>query len=411
MNLVSFVNFRKKIQNFEITSYGFKGLFIVSDKEDLLLISQFEDSQIREIYYKKNNNTANQKDLEIGDEIVILIDLSKFPSYYEKFEDFTFSNRYKLNLKEYYIQELNFYYHYQKNEQNKTVNNYINLLELITFLKELSTYEKTTKGVLELYFQKPDRICSIVLDYNREIIENLKINTSIKELSQHVFEKSDQETRKKLFANEMINFLSGGGFTFSNVVNSWDSICNSYMNSFQIYLSEFSFEKIKTSSQEYFHELTDRIYSTIHKFSAFILAIPVAYILILRFFDFEGRSFVKDSFLLILGLLYFIIIWFVFLNNLTQAFETIEQDIDKFLKRIKGAENLAEIMESLSNQKKKLIPSQRRKIIIVRVISVLILFMIFGAFVYIYYDFLKKFVCNLNLFAYSNAYKYGKLLV
>ena len=283
-------------------------------------------------------------------------------------------------------------YHHQLSNVNENVNNFLFLQEIISFLLNLSTYDKTTRGLLELFFHKPDKICSIIIDYNIEDIKNLKINNSILELAGHVFEKSDQETRRKLFSNEMINLLSTDGFSFNNVLKNWDSIDNSYRSSFQIYLSEFSFEKIKTSSQEYFHELTDRIYSTIHKFSAYILAIPVAYILILRFFDFDGKSFVKDSFLLTIGLLYFIIIWSVLLNNLSKAFETIEKDIDKFLNRIKGEENLTEITKSLSDQKKKLIPSQKRKIRIVRAISVLILLMISGAYIYIYYNFLENLI-------------------
>jgi hypothetical protein len=390
MKLKSFIIFRKKIQNIEITSYGFKGLFFVSDRTDLTLISEFEDSQIREIYYTINNNTANHNKLVIGDEVEVLIDLSKFPKYFENFSDFIDSNKYKLELDDFYINELD--YHHQVSEVNETVNNFLHLQELIAFLLNLSTYEKITKGFLELFFHKPDKICSIIIDYKIEDIKNLKINNSIQELTQHVFEKSDQETRRKLFSNEMINLLSIDGFLFNNVLKNWDSIDNSYRSSFQIYLSEFSFEKIKTSSQEYFHELTDRIYSTIHKFSAYILAIPVAYILILRFFDFDGENFVKDTFLLVIGLLYFIIIWFVLLNNLSKAFETIEKDIDKFLNRIKGEENLTEITKSLSNQKKKLIPSQKRKIIIVRVVSILILLMILGAYIYIYYECLENLI-------------------
>ncbi|WP_179354709.1 hypothetical protein [Winogradskyella vidalii] len=390
MELEKFILFRKKIQDFEITPYGFKGLYILENETDVNLISLFEDIQIREIFYPHNNSTANQKKLNVGDKVKILIDLSKFQNYFEKFEDFLKSNKYKLNFDKFYIYELD--YHHEVSPVNKQINNFLLLQELINFLKKLSTYEKTTKGILELYFHKPDKICSILIDYDIESIKKLKINKSISELSEHVFEKSDQETRIKLFSNEMINLLSVNDFSFDSVLNNWESIDNSYRSSFQIYLSEFSFEKIKTSSQEYFHELTDRIYSTIHKFSGYILAIPVAYLLILRFFDFKGENLTKDSFLLAIGLLYFIIIWFVLLNNLSNAFETIEKDIDKFLNRIKGEENLVEITENLADQKKKLIPSQKKKIKIVRIISVLIFLMILCAYLIIYLENLKELI-------------------
>jgi hypothetical protein len=384
MDIRHFISFRKKLQNFETTSFGFKGLFILKDSTDEELIRKFSDSQIREIYYQENQNTADHKKLLIGEKVIVLIDLSKFDYYYEDFKEFLASNKYSLKNEDFYIFDLD--YHHSLSEKNKKITNFLKIQSIISFLKKLSTYEKETKGLLELFFNKPDKICSIIIDYNEDNIADLSLIKSITDLNLHVFETSDKETRIKLFTNEMMNLLSSKDFQFRTVLKNWDLINGSYRNSFQIYLSEFSFEKIKTSSQEYFHELTDRIYSTINKFSAYILAIPVAYILILRFFDFDGENFAKDSFLVVIGLLYFIVIWFVLLNNLSKAFETIENDISKFIKRIRNEENLTEITDSLENQKTKLIPNQKRKIMLVRIVSIIILIMTIGAYFSIYLE-------------------------
>lgn len=388
MDIKHFISFRKKLQDFETTSFGFKGLFILKDSTDEELIRKFSDSQIREIYYQENQNTADHKNLLIGEKVVVLIDLSKFDYYYENFNEFLASNKYGLKIEDFYIFDLD--YHHSLSEENRKITNFLKIQSIISFLKKLSTYEKETKGLLELFFNKPDKICSIIIDYNENEITNLSLIKSITNLNQHVFETSDRETRIRLFTNEMINLLSSKDYQFKTVLKNWDLISGSYRNSFQIYLSEFSFEKIKTSSQEYFHELTDRIYSTINKFSAYILAIPVAYILIIRFFDFNGENFAKDSFLAVIGLLYFIVIWFVLLNNLSQAFETIENDISKFIKRIRNEQNLTEITESLENQKNKLIPNQKRKIMLVRIVSIIILTMTIGSYLLIYLDKIRE---------------------
>jgi hypothetical protein len=389
VNLKSFISFRKKLQDVDKTTYGFKGLFSIIDKEDIELISQFEDSEIREVYHKESQETANHKNLNIGDEILILIDLSKFPDYYESFDEFIAFNKYGLKYQEFYIFDMD--YHHKISNESEKINTFLELQNIISFLKELSTYDKETNGLLELFFHKPDKICSVIIDYSPSDIQNITVDKSLSDLSKHVFEKSDQEVRRKLFTNEMINLLSVEGIDFENILKYWNTICNSYRNSFQIYLSEFSFEKIKTSSQEYFHELTDRIYSTINKFSAYILAIPVAYILIIRFFDFDGKSFAKDTFLVIIGVLYFVVIWFVLLNNLSKAFNAIENDISKFLKRIKNEAHLSEITDSLNNQKNKLIPSQKRKIWLVRIVCLIILGMTIYAYSFIYYDCIKEY--------------------
>lgn len=390
MELKDFISFRKKIKDVEITSYGFTCIFIVQTLEDKLLIGEFEGLEIREAFYVDTKNTVDLKILKLGVEIFFRVDLSKFSNYYETFSDFLIDNKFRLRTDEFYIFDLDYFHNYS--EEDDKITSFLKLQNVICFLKELSAHNNEFNGDLELFFHKPNNFCSIIVSYNSSDLQYLQINSLISELESHVFEKSDQEARRKLFTNEMINLLSIEGVTFTNLLKNWDVICNSYRNSFEIYLSEFSFDKIKTSSQEYFHELTDRIYSTINKFSTYILAIPVAYLLILRFFDFNGNSLVKDSFLVIIGLLYFVIIWFVLLDNLSNAFKAIEIDILNFLNRIKNEQYLKDIAKNLETQKDEIIPSQKRKILLVRIVSLIILVMTIGAYLFIYFwDCLNEF--------------------
>jgi|SRR5690554_5133178 len=382
MDIKDFILFRKKITEFKKKSFGFEGLFLVESLNDKLLIQSFHISAFREIYNYISQDDVDLEQIQVGEKIKVSIDLSNFPFYYENFEEFLASNKYSLQNMDFYIYELDYQHSSENNEE--MIENYLKIQEIISFLMKLSTFDNKKRGLVELFFNKPDKICSISIDYGMNEIANLSIKEPISIIEANVFQSTDSETRAKLFTNEMINFLSEKDYKFSTVLKDWEKIVLSYKNSFQVYLSEFSFEKIKTSSQNYFHELTDRIYSTINKFSAYILAIPVAYILILRFFDFNGQNFAKDSFLVIIGLIYFIIIWFVLLNNLSKAFETIENDITKFIQRIKGESNLNEITESLKIQKSKIIPSQKKKINLVKVLSVVILLMTLAAYLFIY---------------------------
>jgi hypothetical protein len=360
----------------------------VITKQDQELIRQFETSQIREIFHEHNKITADLGKLKIGDIIVIKIDLSKFPNYFETWKMFIEYNKYGLKHQEFYVQDLN--YHHNHSPKIVDIISFLSLQKLIAFLREIATYETESNGEMSLFFQKPDKICSLKIDYCPSDIKNFTTNTPITKIKNHVLKESDRDTRKRLLTNEMINLLTIEGVNFPNLLKSWNNIVESYNNSFQIYLSEFSFEKIKTSSQEYFHELTDRIYSTITKFSSYILTVPVAYILILRFFDFDGKNLTKDSFLITIGILYFVVIWFVLLNNLSKAFTAIEKDISKFLNRVKNENNLTEITENLELQRTKLIPSQKRKILLVRIISLIILALTVGAYLMIYCEYILQ---------------------
>ena len=120
-------------------------------------------------------------------------------------------------------------YHHQVNPENQDVNTFFRLLELIDFLRNLSAYHKTDgSGILELYFHNLDKVFFVAIEYDVQDIKDLKMSKSISELSQHIFGKSDQKTRKKLFSNEMINILVSKGCTFKNILKHWDAITIGY---------------------------------------------------------------------------------------------------------------------------------------------------------------------------------------
>ena len=381
---------RNQIFNDKITSFGFEGDFHVKTESELKLLNDIPKETFRELYHTCNRKTVELDELRISDKIHVAIDTSSVNGYYESLEDFINANKYDLPKIDFYICELD--YIDSSDQKNEIIENYKKIVSIIGFLEKVATHNQTTRGIKNMVFQKPDKICSIRIDYPSEFLKKTKLNESITDIDSHVLSNSDKETRIKLFSEELINILNQTTGDFLSIVNNWSKITSSYKSSFSLYLSEFSFQKVKASSQEYFHDLTDRIYSTIHKFSTYILAIPIAYIFILRFFDFSGDSFSKDAFLLSIGILYFLVIWFVLLNNLSKAFETIEKDINRFLERIENEDSLKEIIDNLKNQKNSLIPNQKSRILIVRIITLIILTLTISAFIYIHYEYLTEII-------------------
>src|SRR5699024_3240172 len=118
----------------------------------------------------------------------------------------------------------------------------------------------------------------------------------------------------------------------------------------------------------------------------YILAIPVAYVLIIRFYDFDGQTLLKDTILMFIGILYFIVIWWVLLSNLDNAFENIIRDIERFLNRFQSENILSEIRKDLKQKKVKVIPKQKNKIRIVKAVSISILAISIGTYLCIYWN-------------------------
>ena len=377
------INLRKDLSCHEVTSYGFKGKLEAVTNDQINYLVNIDKSYFREIFYSESNLDVDLSKVEEGQDISIALNLGELSWYYETFQDLVKSH--KLELPNYY-----YIHDFPFQSGNKNVPDELNKLKLIHSIIDLLTlvcyFKKSDASGLELLFNDVNDLCSVKIEYDSTVISSIGINTSLETIENHIADTSDKEARKRIFAGEITKILKTTGVSFSNLIAKWDLIHESYFKSYELYLSGFSFEKIKTSSQEYFHELTDRIYSTINKFSTYILAIPFAYIFILRFFDFAGNSFVKDTFLLIAGLFYFVIVWFVLLSNLIKAFKVIENDITQFQERISNESSLNLIRDSLETQKKKIIPNQRNKIRLVQATSIVILILTFSAYIYIHHD-------------------------
>lgn len=386
MDLKKLALFRNKIKKFEKTSYGFRGIFNVSNNADLNLLSKFNYYDIREIFYSENNKDADIENLEIGDTINIAIDLQNFKNYFETFEDFLLIYKYEKPQDIFYLNDIS-YLSNDPETKPSLINNYFKIIEVVNLLKKVSTYTKlVNNNRLELLFTQPDKSIILSIDYSKSDIENLSFEKRGSEIDEDISYPPYVETKKRLFANEVINLISEKGKEFPTILKEWNNLILNYDKSLKIFVSEFSFKKINASSQKHFQNLTDNIYSVINKFSGYIFAIPVAYILIIRFYDFEGNSLFKDSILLFISILYFLLIWCVLLNNLKNAFKYIEKDINRLIDRINSEDSLSEIKDELKSKRDKLIPKEKNKICFVRIISIIILFITIGAYLCIYWN-------------------------
>ncbi len=388
--LKNIVALRKKLQDVEVVSYGFKGKLNKLTRHDceiLLKVWGYTDEQFEE----KNNKFINKGDLFnfIGKNIIIDI-LTAELNYYETFEDFVSGNKNKCKAEsKYYIHDID--YLEGESEEPDLIKFYKSNLKLQSLLLTICDYQKSIGGELELFFYKSENALILKLNY-RGIDLKLIQEGAIKDLLKQFKEKPDSQERKQIFKNELISVLNKEGGTYSDLLNSWDVIVNNYSKSFDLYLSEFSFEKISTSSTKYFQDLNDKIHQTIAKVSGYIYAIPVAYVFLIKYFDFEGESFLPDFLILILGILFFLLIWNVAFKNISESFGAITDDIDRFKTKIESNEALADILYELNNLKGTKLKKQKNKLLFVKILSIIILLMLVFAFVYNYRALLQEII-------------------
>ncbi|MBW4359336.1 hypothetical protein [Flavobacterium taihuense] len=358
----------QKLQNKTYETGYICGNFILS-LEEIPLILELNNYNLIEVLTTCNNiidleNLHNYSEKELKFEIKT----GDIPNYFETANDFVDGNKFECVLDDFYIADIN----YRENvSQNISIENYKQNLKLIAFLKTLSDNEKKKDNALELLFYKSGKGTDLKIEYNFD--ELFEFNTSsIESLKKQLQEVIAGEDKKQLFINELINFIGTSGKSYLVLVKKWDLLILNYDKSYSLFIAGFSFEKIKTSSNEHFQKLVDKISESIGKASTYIFGVPVGYILLLNGFDFTGLQIGKNFTLFILGTIFFILIWNVLFKNIDESIENIELEINDFFEKIDNVTVLTDIKNKLQSLKTTDLLKQRNKLRLVKILSAII---------------------------------------
>jgi hypothetical protein len=360
------------------------GSIVNLTEDDLEYLSILIDSKLIEI---SDPETKSNIDVQIiknylVNEISIDFKISDVTNYYETIEEFINSNKYKIITNDYFIKELDYR---ANNSENSLIKNYETNLVLINFLTEICDYEKPLGINLKLFYYRAGNGIELDIDYNFDDLK--KINFSIdKKFISKIIKPSNKSVRKQLFINELINFLDKNGNSYQKLIEGWEVLLSNYDISYSLFLSGFTFDKIKNSSTEYFQNIVDRIYDSIAKASNYIFGVPIGFIFLLNNFDFKGESILKNLVVLILGIVFFIMIWFILFKNITQSIKAIEKDLQKFLDKIKNTTELNEIHKELETFKDIDLKNQYGKIDLVKILTTIIFLIFCLTYLYIFID-------------------------
>lgn len=376
------IHLTNKLENGNYDSDYFCG-DIFLDETEINSITELANANLIDVYTLQSDsiNIPRLKEY-IGKLIKLEIAIGNIPNYYKSLTDFIQGNKFENKLEDFYIADIT----YRNNlDSNLKIELYMQNIVLILFLRKLADSEKKKNTALELLFYKSGLGTDLVIDYK---LEDLKtINICELQIIQSQFEDlGSGEDKKQLFINELINFINTSGKSYTNIANTWDTLIVNYKKSVMLFIAGFSFEKIKTSSNEHFQKLADKISESIGKASTYIFGVPVGYILLLNGLDFTGLSIGKNLILLILGTIFFILIWAVLFANIKESIDLIEAEIDDFITKIENVVALEEIKNKLFSLKTSDLKKQRKKLLIVMILSSFIYFLLVIVYVYIFID-------------------------
>lgn len=349
------------------------------DSEIIDILSVGEPNEIKSILKEDIPDFMNQQ-------VYLDIRTGNINCYFETVNDFLNGNKFKLKSELFYIAE-NDYYSEESAVVNEIVNNYNKNIELIDFLNSLSHTHHLIGNQLKYYFYRiSNSIVEIDIKYSVQDLDFFSELEGFQELKKEFSDLISHKDKKELFVNELVNFIECNSSEYLTIVKNWKTILNSYNKSYKLYLAGFSFEKIKTSSNEHFQKLLDRIYDSISKVSGYIFGIPIGFILLLNYFDYSGLLIFKNVIILLLSILFFVLIWYILLKNIKESIDAIEEDIDEFINLISTVIVLKPIKEKLENLKKVSIKKQRNKLLIVKGVTISIFALTVIVFSYIFLD-------------------------
>lgn len=321
--LNDFVYIRKKINPISIQSNEIVGSIkpSISDLEKLISLSI--ESCVDNFVLTNGKNTDIEKIIPDTEIEIKLYPLQLIASkYYETFETFLNSNSQEIPELEFYIYDLEF--SSQSDTKPLKFQFYEKTVKLISFLKDISDYQKGNEIV---FFQSKQLV--LKTDYSFSDLSNL---TDIDSVISHIKDSVDKEERRIIFTNELIASLlkvTEVKTRFSFLLKHFVDVTSNYHKSYTLYLEKYSYQKFKSEIDKEIIEYSKKIQAVINDAQTKLVAIPAAFLLIIGQFDLTGEK-IYFNIALVLSAFVFSVLLDVLIRNQFSALDFVKDDIDRF---------------------------------------------------------------------------------
>lgn len=236
-----------------------------------------------------------------------------------------------LSIKKFKLTEPKIYYlasedYYNlKSEPNSATKEYLSVIKLISIIQKISDH-------IEL---NGDKSKSIILVKGKLVIpinyckNDLRSFEKIEELSLDLLAAPQIENKIEILRSTLFESLANipEEERFHYLLRTFDFIYQKYRDNFNLFLSEFSFDKIKEEvierKVEYIHKLNKVVSDIQNK----ILAIPIALLLISTQMSQSENDYLKN-FIILLGSYVFLLLMHFLVNNQLNTLEVIKGSIE-----------------------------------------------------------------------------------
>jgi hypothetical protein len=209
---------------------------------------------------------------------------------------------------------------------NPSIENYFSAAAVAKMLTSIADHQDSSHGDLRLIFLQKEKL-EIIIKCEKSDLAEIK---KVKELSD-LFEENikHKEQRISIFKKLLLEDLKGitPDKRFAQILSSLDNLFVRFHDNYQLYLSDFSVEKVLEEVHEQKVELIGKFHKTFSEIQNHLLTIPLAVLLIAGQMQ-DTTSISLKNISILIGSIVFAFIMNLLLKNQTDNLQAIKQEID-----------------------------------------------------------------------------------
>ena len=227
---------------------------------------------------------------------------------------------------EFYIADEEFRYSTELEELPKKVKSYLAITSLFQLLEEVSDFNQKLGSDSKLIFIAENKL-TLTSMYTIDDLNDLPDLNSFE--SDFVLSSIHKQQKHTIIKTVLLEFFKGERtISFSNLVGAFPLIFERIVHSYQIYVSEFSFKKVKDEVEKDKLKYVAQINGVLASIQNQILSVPVALVLVASQMekapDWKGKNLV-----IWLGSLVFTIFLVLLIQNQRHTLKAIKGEIDQ----------------------------------------------------------------------------------
>lgn len=242
----------------------------------------------------------------------------------------------------FYLADIDFLYDGDYEGAPQVIRSYVDAVTLTGLFSPPLADHIVPKGAAKLIFFHGEKI-ELSLDYNRQEMSCLSGVTSFAQeyirTETHVEQK---RTIVKSILLEMKKEVGGERFHIGLIMSRFEEFARRVSSSYQLYVSEFSFQKIKAEVEKSKFEALSKINKVFSDIQNQLLAVPVALVVACGQMEAASGFSLKNFFILVGSLVFAIFMLFLILNQ-RNTLSTIFLEMTAEWDLIKGKHNAVKL--------------------------------------------------------------------